>query len=295
MTTVNPAPWITLARGGLVVPCLLIAGYAHPILPPGARLNAVTWTGGSDEAWHAGTSGLTPKGWLDVPTGRLDDPPPIVLEERASPAQQELDISALDLTLCDPRAGSAGEVSRLLSSRALAPATTLTAALAQGAATLTVEGTTGFPSSGDLYLGREVIGYSGVTSTTFTGLTRGKYGTRDRQHLCLSELQRPAVYGNPASWTALPSVIGRRATLWLLPMNGTSATDPQLVFDGRVGPGMALRGPGWSLPIVHVVRTLEAKLRQTQVTLQGFKHGSNPSGASVVREPNEIDEPLAAR
>ena len=42
---------------------------------------------------------------------------------------------------------------------------------------LRVEGTDGFPSSGDLVFGREVVGYSRKTATTFEGLTRRNYDT----------------------------------------------------------------------------------------------------------------------
>ena len=43
--------------------------------------------------------------------------------------------------------------------------------------TLTVASTTGFPTSGWLVLDGEIINYTGTTSTTFTGCTRGKYST----------------------------------------------------------------------------------------------------------------------
>lgn len=60
--------------------------------------------------------------------------------------------------------------------------TKLASTLAAGATTATVDSTTGFPSSGDIYIEKETIGYSGITPTSFTGLTRGKYGSRDVQH-----------------------------------------------------------------------------------------------------------------
>jgi len=42
---------------------------------------------------------------------------------------------------------------------------------------ISVVGTSGFPSSGKLYVGNEIISYTGKTSTTFTGLSRGQNGT----------------------------------------------------------------------------------------------------------------------
>lgn len=46
--------------------------------------------------------------------------------------------------------------------------------------TLTVKSTTGFDSSGELWIGTECIGYTGKTATTFTGCTRGKYAPMAR-------------------------------------------------------------------------------------------------------------------
>ena len=48
--------------------------------------------------------------------------------------------------------------------------------------TLTVDSTAGFEDAGFLRIGTEVIGYTGKTDTTFTGLTRGASGTRKQAH-----------------------------------------------------------------------------------------------------------------
>lgn len=55
--------------------------------------------------------------------------------------------------------------------------TTTSASATSGATTISVSSTTGYPSSGLLLVGGEVMSYVGTTSTTFTGLTRGLYGT----------------------------------------------------------------------------------------------------------------------
>ena len=52
----------------------------------------------------------------------------------------------------------------------------LTTDLAHNATTVTVDDTTGFASAGMLYLGRELVTYTGKTGTTFTGCTRGVAG-----------------------------------------------------------------------------------------------------------------------
>ena len=61
------------------------------------------------------------------------------------------------------------------------PVTFLTATLAQAATSMTVNSTTDFPNSGVLIVrngtNTEGITYTGKTSTTFTGLTRGQAGS----------------------------------------------------------------------------------------------------------------------
>ncbi len=62
-------------------------------------------------------------------------------------------------------------------------ATKLAASMTNVDTTMTVDSTTGFPSSGVLSIqdasanGFEYVGYTGITSTSFTGLTRGKSST----------------------------------------------------------------------------------------------------------------------
>ena len=54
--------------------------------------------------------------------------------------------------------------------------------------TINVDDTTGFESSGVLYIGNEAINYTGKTGTTFTGLTRAYAGNRAYNHSERSEI-----------------------------------------------------------------------------------------------------------
>jgi len=56
-------------------------------------------------------------------------------------------------------------------------ATTLNGSLTDSATTITVVSTTGFSSTGTLVIASENVTYTGTTSTTFTGCTRGAGGT----------------------------------------------------------------------------------------------------------------------
>lgn len=60
--------------------------------------------------------------------------------------------------------------------------TALGSALTSSATSMTVDSTTGFTSTGELSVGSEKITYTGLTATTFTGLTRGYNGTTAAAH-----------------------------------------------------------------------------------------------------------------
>ena len=61
--------------------------------------------------------------------------------------------------------------------------TTLTANMSNtSTAPIQVTTTDGFLSAGALIIGTELIGYTGKTSTTFTGITRGVYGSTNTSH-----------------------------------------------------------------------------------------------------------------
>lgn len=62
-------------------------------------------------------------------------------------------------------------------------ATTLTASMSNvSTAAIQVVSTALFESAGHLLIGAELIAYTGKTSTTFTGITRGVYGTTNTSH-----------------------------------------------------------------------------------------------------------------
>ena len=60
--------------------------------------------------------------------------------------------------------------------------TNLDGSLNDSATTVTVNSTTGFDSTGTLYIGNEQVTYTGTSSTTFTGCTRGANSTTAASH-----------------------------------------------------------------------------------------------------------------
>jgi len=284
-----------MARGGSVDFCLLIAGYPHPIAM--RAFDTVTWTADADAAWHAGISSITPKLWLGV--GGANGAPIALSERAAVGARESLDIGELVAYLHDPGLPSAGEMTLALFNRRSMPSTYLTASLQAADTTASVESTADLEASGTVHIGREAITYSGKTSTTLTGLGRGAHGTRAKLHPVTDDgMVRPVVYQNPVGLDALPSLRGRRCTLWLLRRASASSTtvlDPALLFDGRIGDGNELAGPGRRIAAQHVARALDTKLRQVRVTLAGYNHHGQPSSewGSSTRTPESDGELLA--
>jgi hypothetical protein len=67
-----------------------------------------------------------------------------------------------------------------------------------GSGTITVFSTSGFSSSGTLQINSEIFTYTGVTSTTFTGVTRATSGTSAAAHAASTDNTRTVV---SESWT----------------------------------------------------------------------------------------------
>ena len=76
-------------------------------------------------------------------------------------------------------------------------------ALTNVAATVTVTSTTGFTVTGTIFIGSEQITYTGLTTTTFTGCTRGANGTANVAHSDTDPVYQ--------TWTVIDS--GRTAAL----------------------------------------------------------------------------------
>lgn len=297
MSTPTRLPWST-ASGATVVPALLVDGVPYVMLPDGVTLTSVSWTTSADSLWWAGTSGFSTKGWLALP-GDDRDAPPLVLEEHARPVQRELDVAHVTVVLDDLD----GEVTQLLRSRTAMPATILTATLTAAGTTVTVESTSAFPSSYPytIHLGGEAMSVSGKTGTTFT-VTRAQSGTIARMHAVADGLPAPGVYGpatdGSSTWVAVPSLRGRRATLWLLRITSAgTATDPTLVYCGQVGDGIRVTGDGagWEIPLDHMVKALGQKIRPLKVTTYGWAHASGRMRGTSTDEIPGDDVPLAVR
>lgn len=266
--TVERLDWQTAARdGATVVYGVLIAGLPYLLVGDRVTVSSVAWTDTADPAWHVGTSPTT-RPWL-----KLDD---LVIEERIRPLDGGIDVSSITLRLADIDGG----VTAVLGARDALTVSTLADNISASSTTVLVRSVAAAPSSGVAHIGRERITYTGKATgpARLTGCTRGTAGTKARRHQLVQGQAPQRVYFGDA----LPFTLGRRVTVWALRLTGTEATDPTLIYDGRVGQGtrMGDRGAAWEIPVDHASKALAEETRPTEVLVYGFGHYSSTSATA---------------
>lgn len=263
-----------LGRAQRVEPVVLIAGLPVVFTPGGVRPTSVSVSSGTvHPLWWPGTGSLTET----LPGGASWDPVRDLLDPRTVWSFA----SALELVAgtirVEPVAIDFLDTGRaataIFSRRAAAVAQLLAAELSFSGSTATLASTTGFASAGIAHVGREAIGYTGKTSTTLTGLTRGLFGSAPLPHRVGSNrgATDPVVVGN-----TLPRYVqGRRATVWLCRVEGSALYDPTLVFTGLVGAGITLVGNGarWQITLDPMTEVL-SRAPELPVELYGWHHGN---------------------
>ena len=95
--------------------------------------------------------------------------------------------------------------------------TTLTANMTNNGTTpIQVTSTDGFLSAGGLIIGSELIKYTGKTATTFTGITRGAYGSTNVAHtagVSVSEAQTLASSSSTLALTVLQTTVSNGVSI----------------------------------------------------------------------------------
>jgi len=140
--------------------------------------------------------------------------------------------------------------------------TTLTATLGAADTTVTVKSTAGFSPADTIWINQEAITYTGTTATTFTGCTRGSYGTVAREHTLASA---PAnleteVFGYNPTW------LGRK--LWVKEFDQSDPSVNTTIFTGYID-GVSYQNGGFVLDMISVAQRLEE---------QSIGRGLNASG-----------------
>ncbi len=105
--------------------------------------------------------------------------------------------------------------------------TTVNGAHTSGDTTLTVVSTSGYPAVGTLLIGGEAISYTGTTATSFTGLSRGAFGT-----------------------TAAGISSGVSVNNFILLSRSTTSSTPKMVVMGTGNVGIGTLSPTAKLSIV---------------------------------------------
>ena len=165
--TVQPRPGTTiaaLAAGSTSSKCVVaLEGYQYLFTDATPTEATSAWDG---RDWTLTTGALTGCTFDVRHEQRINPWDPFTSGGKltfAVPAQSPGNTAAADPFGVDFRRKTAGDEN------------VLNATIDSNDTTATVLSTTGFASSGTMYVGTEAIGYSGVTATTFTGLTRGKW------------------------------------------------------------------------------------------------------------------------
>lgn len=285
--------WSSAAKGGRVVPCVLIAGLPVILVPEGVTLTG--WSAGAlDAAWWPGSSFGGFSAYL-CPWLSLDQP--LAWSERAQPVQPEmLDVSSVTVRIADIglRAdGTGGAATELFGAQADLAGTWITADVTAAATTVSVASTAGFASSGYLFVGRETMEYTSTTATSFavgTAANRGKFGSPVQHHWYTGNGN--AAIANPEVTDAPPEIIGRTATVWLLRVSDAGVvTEGSLAFYGTIGTGVVLseEDEAWTLRIDHIIKRLATPLRGETVAVGGYVHAApegtrqNSPGCNIVR------------
>ena len=275
MTTAR-IDWSTaLSPGARVVPVILVAGVPRVLTPAGVRPTTVAVTSGTvDPLFWPGMGTLTetlPDASTFDPVADLLDPREVFeVFERASVLKGDVRVEALTFSLLD----TDGAATALLSVMEARVAQVLAADVSDTDTAFTLGATGGFPASGIACCGRETFLYSSISgSDLITSLvTRARYGSSLRAHGAPAEHPPLVVAGGPRHWQS------RLATLWLcaLSADGTTLSDPTLVYAGTVGAGVQLKGnlSRWSVPLDHITESLARKLDTPPIDLYGFAHYS---------------------
>jgi hypothetical protein len=142
-----------------------------------------------------------------------------------------------------------GKLASYALGRAPIARTWITSSLTTTSATVTVLSTTGFATSGTIYIGTEAITYTGVTATTFTGCTRGWYQSTPQAHYVTDGENKslPPVTDYPTT------IEGRRARFYLYDAVGDAASGASfggtLRWRGFVATDAHYSRDGWSIAI----------------------------------------------
>jgi Tfp pilus assembly protein PilX len=150
-------------------------------------------------------------------------------------------------------------------------------------ATVTVSSTSGWTAPGSFQVDSEIISYTGLTATTFTGITRGAYGTTAAGHN-----NNANVYGYGEHYTTTTANGVTALTIAV-----TSNTNPTVGGIITVGSTAAFPPAPASIQIGGEIITYSAKTATTFTVSGRGAYGSPAAGHAVCASPC-VSEPTIA-
>lgn len=151
---------------------------------------------------------------------------------------------------------SKGRLATLALGKKVTAACHLTSNRTASDTSISVTSTAGFSSSGVIYINSEMISYSGKTSTSFTGCTRGlQNGLAQYHYISTGEQEFSTEVTN---WPR--TLVGRRAWIHVYGEGDSKTSDGTQVFVGFVksDPSYSLQ-EGWSLDVGPVSEILDSQ------------------------------------
>lgn len=198
----------------------------------------------SDSWWYSGHHTVKP--WLQWQG--------ISVREESSFVDGTIKVEGIKLTITD----SCGDLTSIIEGWRSASVTALTATLSATATSMSVDSTSDFPSVGYLWIGAECIKYSGKTATTFTGLSRGYYGTTASEHT-VNTAATPTPQYPPV--LSSPMFLGeRRVDIYAGTVSGGTLSDTTCIFRGYVEGEIESGNGVWELSVQHISTRLSRKL-----------------------------------
>lgn len=159
------------------------------------------------------------------------------------------------------------------------------------ATTMRVKSTSGWPTSGTLWIDSETISYTGTgtAAATFTGLTRGVWGTLAQAHYTPGGafLRYPAVTNQPILYT------GRRVRLYAYGRGDSPTGDGTQIWLGVMRGEPRMEGASWTLYVDPISSILEQEVGADlgpPVTPRGIYLPSNPAwvGEATLKDKVQI-------
>ena len=258
--------WETLAQSGRGILVLFARVAGLPYVYASADFTP-------SDSWYSAAGHLGVKPWLRWRG--------VTLRERAAFQDGILRVDPISLELVDVN----GELTDLMMSWRAQHVTVLTATLTDTATTINVDSTSGFATSGVIWIDREAVHYTGKTASSFTGCSRGYYGSQAVEHEVDTDASpapiQPSVLDGPQF------LAGKRCDLYAGTVEGGVLSTTTCIFRGYIEQDVEAGRGTWRLSVAHISQLLTRKVLlrppRTKI-LPGHYFAGGPAGSlSTIR------------